>query len=183
MQGSCGMTCQARYFPRAFWSELHNVNKCRPSGTNLCITVEVPPFRRLFSISLFRPYPKLVQSHHTCISMSFFTVNRAVAGPLGTPSVAFQQTVGLSVSFHQSAVRNSGLLLRDRRVPGVFGCPAVAYEADAAESLNDEAEDFYAILGVVSDDITMAFDNLKNFAPLPQSRHAWFFNRRGGWVS
>lgn len=56
---------------------------------------------------------------------------------------------------------------------GVFVCPAVAYEADAVESLNNEAEDFYAILGVVSDKITTGFDHLKSFVPLLLSRPAW----------
>lgn len=60
---------------------------------------------------------------------------------------------------------------------GVVVCPAVGYEADTAESLNDEAEDFYAIFGVVSDELTMGFNSLKSFTPA-----GLLLIRRGGWM-
>lgn len=80
--------------------------------------------------------------------MSFLSLNRPVAG---LPRV--RSEAGPRIPRSCKRIHKNGLLFRGQCQRGVPVCPAVAYEADTSEGFNDEAEDFYAILGVVSADL------------------------------
>ncbi len=50
-------------------------------------------------------------------------------------------------------LRDNVSISRGKLMQSILVCPSVAYEAQTNEGVNDEAEDFYAILGVVSPDM------------------------------
>ena len=81
--------------------------------------------------------------------MSCFNVSRPVIGPICTDEAAVRHHGRYPRLLSPGQQRNVAYFSRGKVKQSLFVCPSVAYEAHTSE-LNDEAEDFYAILGVVS---------------------------------
>lgn len=81
--------------------------------------------------------------------MSFSSVSRPVTGPICTGVAAGRHHIGCPRLMSPVRQRNNVSVSRGK-LRNLSVCPSVAYEVQTNEGMNDEAEDFYAILGVVS---------------------------------